>query len=44
MLEAEPDFSNTKTMVEELVEAEGGRVIWGIAYHPEFMMIESCYR
>ena len=44
MLEKEPDFSSSKTLVEELVEEVGGKVIWGVAYHPEFMMIESCYR
>ena len=44
MLEKEPDFSSSKTLVEELVEDVGGKVIWGVAYHPEFMMIESCYR
>ena len=39
LLEMEPDF-----MLQEAVEKRRGRLLVGVKFHPEFMMIEYCYR
>ena len=44
MLAEEPDFAAAKPILQEVLEARGAKVIWGVKFHPEFMMIESCYR
>ena len=43
MLMQEPDFENPKTRIEEVVEAQGGRVIFGVKFHPELNAIEFFY-
>ena len=44
MLAKEPDFSAAKPLLQEKLEAIGCKVIFGVKFHPELMMIESCYR
>ena len=44
MLEIEPDFKNQKTLIEQAVEAAGGKVLFGTKFHPELMTIENVYR
>ena len=44
LLSAEPDFMESKPMLEEAIERKGGKVLWGVKFHPELMEIESCYR
>ena len=39
MLEIEPDFKNQKTLIEQAVEAAGGKVLFGTKFHPELMTI-----
>ena len=44
MLSKEEDFKEGKLVLQEEMEAEGYKVIYGVKFHPEFMMVESCYR
>ena len=44
MLSMEPDFCAAKPMLQEVMEAQGCVVLFGVKFHPELMMIESCYR
>ena len=45
MLMAEEDFAaDSKTWIEEIVEAHGGKVEWCAKYHPELNPVESWYR
>ena len=44
LLEMEPDFREAKPLLQEAVEKRGGRLLFGVKFHPELMMIESCYR
>ena len=44
MLSEEQDFQEGKTILQEEMESEGCKVIFGVKFHPEFMMVESCYR
>ena len=44
MLGSQPDFSESKPKLQEVLEAKGCRVLFGVKFHPELMMIESCYR
>ena len=44
LLEKEPDFKEAKPLLQEAVEKKGGRLLYGVRFHPELMMIESCYR
>ena len=43
-LEQEPDFRSVKPELQEVLEARGCKVLFGVKFHPELMMIESCYR
>jgi hypothetical protein len=36
--------SSTKTLVEKVVESLGALVLWTPRFHPEFQLIECCYR
>ena len=42
LLSKEPDFCSAKPMEE--LEGIGCVVVFGVKFHPELMMIESCYR
>ena len=44
LLEKEPDFMEAKPLLQEAIERKGGRLVFGVKFHPELMMIESCYR
>ena len=44
LLSVEPDFAAAKPMLQEVLEARGCKVLFGVKFHPELMMIESCYR
>ena len=44
LLEKEPDFKEAKPLLQEAIEKKGGRLLFGVKFHPELMMIESCYR
>ena len=44
MLGSEPDFKLQKPLLVEVVEAAGGKVIFGTKFHPELMPIENSYR
>ena len=44
LLSAEPDFREAETILQEAIEKKGGRVLFGVKFHPELMEIESCYR
>ena len=44
LLSAEPDFKEAKPILQEAIEAKGGRVLFGVKFHPELTEIESCYR
>ena len=44
LLSSEPDFLETKPILQEVLEARGCKVLFGVKFHPELMMIESCYR
>ena len=44
LLSSEPDFLETKPLLQEVIEEKGGRVLFGVKFHPELMEIESCYR
>ena len=44
MLRNEEDFKQVKPILQERLEALGCKVVFGVKFHPEFMMIESCYR
>ena len=44
LLKNEEDFSATKPLLQERLEALGCRVVYGVKFHPEFMMVKSCYR
>ena len=44
LLTCEPDFCEAKPILQEVLEAKGCRVLFGVKFHPELMMIESCYR
>ena len=44
MLGREPDFKQQKPLLVEVVEAAGGRVMFGTKFHPELMPIENSYR
>ena len=44
MLENEPDFKLQKPQLVEVVEAAGGKVVFGTKFHPELMPIENSYR
>ena len=44
LLAKEPDFCEAKPLLEEAIERNGGKVLWGVKFHPEFMEVESCYR
>ena len=44
MLTREPDFAAAKPLLQETLEARGCKVLFGVKFHPELMMIESCYR
>ena len=43
-LAKEPDFKSAKPKLQEVMEARGCKVLFGVKFHPELMMIESCYR
>ena len=43
-LSKEADFASTKPRLQEVLEARGCKVLFGVKFHPELMMIESCYR
>ena len=44
MLTIETDFAAGKPVLQEVLEARGCKVLFGVKFHPELMMIESCYR
>ena len=44
MLSKEEDFQQVKSVLQERMEEMNCRVIYGVKFHPEFMMVESCYR
>ena len=44
LLEKEPDFREAKPLLQEAIERKGVRLLFGVKFHPELMMIESCYR
>ena len=44
LLSKEPDFCSAKPMLQEVLEGMGCVVVFGVKFHPELMMIESCYR
>ena len=44
MLGKEPDFKQQKPQLVEVVEAAGGKVMFGTKFHPELMPIENSYR
>ena len=44
LLEKEADFREAKPLLQEAVEKKGGQLFYGVKFHPELMMIESCYR
>ena len=44
MLRTEEDFMSSKPILQEKLEELGCKLIFGVKFHPEFMMIESCYR
>ena len=44
LLRAEPDFTEARPVLQEKIEKRGGRVLFGVKFHPELMEIESCYR
>ena len=44
MLTREPDFAATMPTLQEEMEARGCKLIFGVKFHPELMMIKSCYR
>ena len=44
LLEKEPDFKEAKPLLQEAIEKKGGCLLFGVKFHPELMMIESCYR
>ena len=44
LLEKEPDFKEAKPLLQEAIEKKGGRLLFGVKFRPELMMIESCYR
>ena len=44
MLGKEPDFAATKPELQEVLEAMGCKVLFGVKFHREMLMIESCYR
>ena len=44
MLASEEDFSSAKPKLVEVLEQLGCKVLFGVKFHPELMMIESCYR
>ena len=44
LLENQPDFMETKPILQEAIEKKGGRLLYGVKFHPELMMVESCYR
>ena len=44
MLSKEADFLEARPMLQEALEAIGCHVLFGVKFHPELMMIESCYR
>ena len=44
MLQFEEDFLECKPLLQEKLEALDCKLIYGVKFHPEFMMVESCYR
>ena len=44
LLGSEPDFKEAKPLLQEAIEEMGGILVFGVKFHPELMMIESCYR
>jgi len=44
MLRDQPDFKEAKPILQEAVEKKGGKLLWGVKFHPELMEIESTYR
>ena len=44
MLRKEEDFLESKPILQERLEELGCRAIFGVKFHPESMMVESCYR
>ena len=44
MLRTEEDFMSSKPILQEKLEELGCKLIFGVKFHPEFMMAESCYR
>ena len=44
MLSSQPDFCESKPKLQEVLEAKGWRVLFGVKLHPELMMKKSCYR
>jgi hypothetical protein len=44
LLSREPDFSEAKALLQEVLKSIGCKVLFGVKFHPELMMIESCYR
>ena len=44
LLRTEEDFMSSKPILQEKLEELGCKVIFGVKFHPEFMMVESCYR
>ena len=44
LLSSEPDFCESKSILQEILEAKGCRVLFGVKFHPDLMMIESCCR
>ena len=44
LLASQPDFKEAKPLLQEAIEVMGGVLLFGVKFHPELMMIESCYR
>ena len=44
MLKDEEDFRECKPLLQEKMESLGCKLIYGVKFHPELMMVESCYR
>ncbi|KAF4652859.1 hypothetical protein FOL47_010813 [Perkinsus chesapeaki] len=44
VLSACEDFASQQTLLQEQAESRGGRVIYGVKFHPELAPIEAAYR